>query len=98
MSATNKRTIPRLEFSEPVRIHLTQEKSGKIEHLESEAQGVDISSHGLGLLTTPALKKGDILKVILPSRADGAVLPVFSQVVWARKNNDQYRVGLQFLS
>ena len=98
MSASNKRKIMRHEFLQPIQLSLLQEKSGILKIKEKKGQGIDISSQGLGILTPLALKAGEVLKVSLPSRTDGTFLPVFSQVVWAKKQNKEYRVGLQFLS
>jgi hypothetical protein len=98
MSSSNKRKIPRNEFFEPVQLSLLKEKSGILKMIEKNSQGIDISSHGLGILTRSALKKGDVLKVSLPARTDGAYLPIFSQVVWVKRQDKEYRAGLQFLS
>jgi hypothetical protein len=98
MSTSDNRKIPRLEFLDPVHLSLAQEKSGNIKPIENEAQGIDISSHGLGILTPLALKAGDVLKVSLPARTDGTFLPVFSQIVWVKRQEKEYRAGLQFLS
>jgi hypothetical protein len=76
---------------------MTTEQSGKLELLDSISQGIDISSFGLGMRTNYSFKKGDVVKVQLPSQVEGALLPVFSQVVWAGKENDGFRVGLRFL-
>ena len=97
-SGSEKRTIPRREFSQPVHLKCTREKSGQIELIEKFSQGIDINSNGLGILTDFPFKKGDVLKVTVPSKVDEALLPVFSRVAWARKQNDGFRVGLQFLS
>ena len=97
-SESEKRTIPRRDFSQPVHLKCTREKSGQIELIEKFCQGIDITSNGLGILTDLPFKKGDVLKVTIPSKVDDAFLPVFSRVAWARKQNDGFRVGLQFLS
>jgi hypothetical protein len=97
-SESEKRKLARSDFPQAIHLQLTAEQSGKLEILESTSRGIDISSHGLGLVTNLSLKKGDIVKVQLPAQAEGTLLPVFSQVVWARKENSEFRAGLQFLS
>jgi hypothetical protein len=49
------------------------------------------------MITNLFLQKGDVVKVQLPSKSEGTVLPVLSQVVWTKKKNSEFRVGLQFL-
>jgi hypothetical protein len=98
MSTQNKRKIRRNEFIEPVQLSLLQEKSGISKIIEKKAQGIDISSQGLGILTRSVLKKGDVLKVSLPARTEGISIPVFSEIVWVRRQEKAYRVGLLFLS
>lgn len=98
MSSSNNRKIPRNEFFEPVQLSLLKEKSGILKLIEKNSQGIDISSQGLGILTPLALKAGEVLKVSLPARTQETFLPVFSQVVWVRKQEKEYRAGLQFLS
>lgn len=98
MSSSNNRKIPRNEFLEPVQLSLLKEKSGILKIIEKNGQGIDISSQGLGILTSLALKGGEVLKVSLPARTRGTFLPVFSQVVWVKKQDREYRAGLQFLS
>lgn len=95
---SGKRKIDRTEFPHTFHLHLMTEQSGKLELLENISKGIDISSHGLGIRTSHSFKRGDVVKIQLPSQAEGTFLPVFSQVVWARKENDGFRVGLQFLS
>jgi len=95
---SEKRKINRTGFLHTFQLQLTTGQSGKLELLENISQGIDISSHGLGIRTNYSFRKGDVVKVQLPSRVAGAFLPVFSQVVWTRKENDGFRVGLQFLS
>jgi hypothetical protein len=98
MGSPNSRKIPRLEFLEPVPLSPSQETSGKIILIENEARGIDISSQGLGITTSSTLKKGDVWRISLPARTEGAVLPVFPGVVWVNRQNKEYRAGLQFLS
>jgi hypothetical protein len=93
---SEKRKITRSDFLQTIPIQLTKEQKGKLELLENISRGIDINSLGLGILTNLPLQKGDVVKVQLPSKAEGTVLPVLSQVVWTIKQNSEFRVGLQF--
>jgi hypothetical protein len=97
-TGSEKRKLARSDFPQTIHLQLTAEQSGKLELLESISRGLDINSHGLGLVTDLSLQKGDVVKIRLPAQAEGTFLPVFSQVVWALKENSEYRVGLQFLT
>jgi hypothetical protein len=94
---SEKRKINRTGFPQTFPLQMTTEQSGKLELLDNISQGIDISSYGLGMRTNYSFKKGDVVKVQLPSLVEGALLPVFSQVVWSRKENEGFRVGLRFL-
>ena len=94
---SEKRKIARSDYPQPIRLQLTKEQAGKLEFLENISQGIDINSHGLGIATNLSLQKGDVVKVQIPSQAEGTILPVLSQVVWTKKKNSGFRVGLQFL-
>jgi hypothetical protein len=93
-----KRKIPRCDFPQPIHFNLTREISGNLKLLEGISRGIDISSHGLGILTDLSLQRGDVLKVLIPARAENAIMPVFSRVAWAKKENNEFRVGLEFLA
>jgi hypothetical protein len=97
-SNPEKRKIPRRDFPHAVRYHLTREISGTFQFLEGASRGLDISSHGLGLTTEFPLRKGDVLKVLIPSLVEDAEIPVFSRVAWSREEKGGYRVGMEFLS
>jgi hypothetical protein len=66
--------------------------------LQWPGEALDISHNGLGFLATIPLEKGEILRVHLPTQGTGILIPVLSEVRWARPEGEHYRVGLQFLS
>ena len=94
---SEKRAILRRDFSQPVNFKFSRERDGQVELFEETGRGVDICSHGLGLITDQKFNKGDVFKVTLPSTAEETLLPVYSQVVWVMRQEDGYRVGLHFL-
>ena len=87
----NNRKFTRYKFIDFVRLALANSIS------ENNGQGIDISSQGIGIVTPMKLGKGDVLKALIPAKTKGILLPVISQVVWVKKRNKEYRVGLQFL-
>jgi hypothetical protein len=66
--------------------------------LQWPGEALDISPNGLGFLATVPLQKGEILRIHLPVQGSGILIPVLSEVRWARPEGVHYRVGLQFLS
>jgi hypothetical protein len=92
-----KRKIARMSFSQSVQLDLIQEESNPIKNEQITAQGMDISSRGLGLVTLFPLKRGQVLRVFIPAKGTTVFLPVFSEVRWVRVAKDEYRSGVQFL-
>jgi len=95
---SEKRRIVRNSFLQKISLQVTREMEGRLEFLEGSGYGIDINSHGLGLKANLPLLKGDVVKAQIPSMSEGTFLPVLSQVVWSRKENSEFRVGLRFLS
>lgn len=89
-----QRLTERRIFNQPLSFEISDVNSFEI--IRKNALGVDISSAGLGLTTEHALKKGEVLKVYIPS-AD-TVLPSYAEVVWSEPTDDYWRAGLHFLS
>jgi hypothetical protein len=58
---------------------------------------LDISDDGLGFTVDVPLKKGEIIKLLIPASTARTSVPVFSEVIWARPTNDHFRTGLRFL-
>lgn len=95
--SADKRKIVRHDFRQTIHLQATREREGKLEFLESVSRGVDINSHGLGLVTDIALQAGDVVRAQVLVLPEGTFLPVFSRVVWSGSKNKEFRVGLQFL-
>lgn len=85
------RLVSRMPFSQSVDFELT----GGI--IQGNGRGLDISFRGLGLISDIPLAAGEILKLNLSSHPNGISIPVFSEVRWAKSEENQYRVGVQFL-
>jgi hypothetical protein len=64
-----------------------------------EAQTLNFSNGGIGLLTTEALKPLEIIQVNLTFSHSGVTIPTIAEVVWAgrRSLNGLYPVGLRYL-
>jgi PilZ domain len=92
-----KRRIQRSGFPQTVRLDLIQEESNQIKNERRSAQGVDISSQGLGLVTPFPLQQGQVIRISLPAKESPALLPVFSEVRWVKGAGKEYRLGVQFL-
>ena len=92
-----KRANNRKNFQRPVSFELNCAGKGWSENIRQNGEALDISSGGIGLSTTYALKRGEILKVYLPAIARSASLPVFSEVVWVRQAGAHVEAGLRFL-
>jgi hypothetical protein len=92
-----KRASKRKKFQRPVNFELSCTEKGWSENIRQNGEVLDISSGGIGLSTTYALKRGKILKVYLPAIARSASLPVFSEVIWVRQARAHVEAGLRFL-
>ncbi len=92
-----KRTFKRKIFNRPVNFELCAIAEGLRDNIHMSGEAINISSGGIGLSTTCALKRGEILKLYLPAIARSAALPVFSEVVWVRQSGGCVEAGLRFL-
>ncbi len=92
-----KRAYKRKIFNRPVNFELSALEEGLRENTRQHGEATDISSGGIGLSTTYALKRGEVLKLYLPAIARSAALPVFSEVVWVRQEGGHVEAGLRFL-
>jgi hypothetical protein len=95
---TERRALSRRTYTHPIGFELRKMESGLFENIQARGQGVDICAGGFCLLTEIPMKTGDVLKAALPILPPDTAVPVFSRVQWARRENDQYRVGVQFLT
>jgi hypothetical protein len=96
-SRHKKRTCKRRIFNRPVNFEQSANADGLRDDIQMGGDAINISSGGLGLRTTCALKRGEILKLYLPAIARIALLPVISEVVWVRQSGSHVEAGLRFL-
>ena len=91
------RVTERTEFNRPLEFELSVTESSATGRARCKAQGLDISSRGLGLLTEYPLVKGMVVRLVL--RADGVAVavPVFAEVAWTDPVSDRLRAGFRFL-
>ncbi len=61
-----------------------------------KARVVNISPHGLGLLTDCALVKGRVLRLAFPA-VDTAAVPIFAEIVWIDPVGSCSVAGARFL-
>lgn len=92
-----KRRIQRSGFPQSIRLDFIQEESDQISTQHLSAQGVDISSQGLGIVTPFPVHQGQVIRIAIPAKETTAFLPVFSEVRWVRVTDGEYRLGLEFL-
>jgi hypothetical protein len=92
-----KRTSPRSAFRQPIRFDLSYDDVQGLITIEQQGFGVDISQHGLGMLTAYPLKKDEVLRLRFPPESAEATPSVFARVAWARMDGYSFRVGLAFL-
>jgi PilZ domain len=92
-----KRTSIRIAYERPVQFDLNFVGPKGLMNIEQKGVGVDISQHGLGLITGYPLKKDDVLRLHLSFNSAKITLPVFAKVAWAKLEKDRFRAGVQFL-
>ena len=93
-----ERSCSRKSIRKPVSFELSVMGAGHPKNILKSGVGVDLSPGGIGLTTDYPLNKGDVLKLFFPVNVGNASLPVFSEVVWTQAVNEQFRVGLRFLT
>ncbi len=59
--------------------------------------GTDIGEAGIGLKSDRSVEPGEVVKISIPIKELGIMLPVFAQVVWTRKRSNKYELGMRFL-
>ena len=93
----NKRQLERGPFPYPVLIECNDPKSAAFGPVQVRADGVDINSNGIGILTEKPINPGGVVKVVLPLGDPKTMISTFSEVRWARKSEGNYRMGLLFI-
>lgn len=91
------RIAGRREFRRPIEFELSAIEAADTGAFMSVGLGLDINSHGIGMLADCPLVKGMIIRLSLPLNGCGTTLPVFAEVAWAVPEMDCFRAGLRFL-
>lgn len=58
---------------------------------------IDISQGGICILTGFYLKKGDIIKLLIPINSLNLTNTIIAKVIWTRYEKGCYRTGLEFI-
>ena len=98
VSKQEKRTLERNIFPYPVDFEMADLGPEETKLIRLTADGIDISSSGIGLWTTAPLTRGDVVKLYIPIPSQNTIVPSFSEVRWVEPGNIHSRVGLQFLA
>ena len=94
----NTRSHKRKLINLPINFELSCVGKNRLENVPQSCEAINISSGGVKLSTTYALKRGEILKLYLPAIARSATLSVFSEVVWSKQAGSHVMAGLRFLA
>ncbi|GFE56991.1 PilZ domain-containing protein [Geobacter sp. AOG1] len=92
---SNKRFNSRTPFHQPVTLEMWEQGAG---HVRDMGTGIDLSSCGGGLATKYPLKRGDVVKLLVPVGVTNVRLPVYASVVWSKATDDGFRAGVAFLA
>lgn len=95
-----KRRSVREDFNNPFEFELSAIESCSSGDASRSAQGIDISTQGLGLMTDYPLARGMVLRLVLPVRGVETMIPVCAEVAWAGladESGNQVRAGVRFL-
>jgi hypothetical protein len=90
-----KRSAERKAFKTPLIFQKNDAKKTTVETIGGT--GVDISQGGLALKAIYPLEKGALLKVYVPVDELNLALPVYTEVIWANRENNEFTCGLRFL-
>ena len=94
---TDKRQMERGPFDYPVLIECNDPNSGCFAPVQLRADGVDINSNGIGILTEKMINPGRVVKVYLPLGDTKTMIATLSEVRWASPLEGNYRMGLHFI-
>ena len=97
VSNQEKRTLERNIFPYPVDFEMADLGPEETKLIRLTADGIDISSSGIGLWTTAPLTGVMWSNSTSPFRPEHHC-PSFSEVRWVEPGNIHSRVGLQFLA
>jgi hypothetical protein len=93
----DKRHLERGPFSYPVLIECNDSDSGSFGPVQFRAEGIDINSNGIGVLTEKPINPGGVVKVYLPLGDPKTMIATLSEVRWTRPSGRNYRMGLHFI-
>ncbi len=93
-----ERSSSRTRIRQSISFELSELEADRPEIVVTRGFGVDICDGGMGLITRYPLKAGAVLKIYFPVAAAKASLPVYSEVVWSKPTDGEYRAGLRFLA
>jgi hypothetical protein len=62
-----------------------------------ETAGLDINTRGAGVDSEGELRKGEVVRLLLPPQGVRTVVPVLAEVVWCEPAGKRHRAGLRFL-
>jgi hypothetical protein len=93
----DKRQMERTVFSYPVLIECNDPDLGSFGPVQFRADGVDINSNGIGVLTKKPISPGGVVKLYLPLGDPKTMIATLSEVRWTRKSEGNYRMGLHFI-
>ena len=93
----NKRHYERKGLDLPLILEKWAQDQMPTPNVHFQAQGIDISSGGIGIATSQALCIGEVVKLEYPLNDSGVTVPVYSEVVWSQMSEKNVRVGLRFL-
>jgi hypothetical protein len=93
----DKRQLERGPFSNTVLIECNDPDSGSSGPVQLRADGIDINSNGIGILTEKPINPGGVVKVYLPLGDPKTMIATLSEVRWTRPSEGNYRMGLHFI-
>jgi hypothetical protein len=93
----DKRHLERGPFSYQVLIECNDPDSGSFGPVQLRAEGIDINSNGIGILTEKPINPGGVVKVYLPLGDPKTMIATLSEVRWTRPSEGNYRMGLHFI-
>ncbi len=94
---SERRSKARKSFRRSILIERVVSQSDRISHIHQNGTCLDISEDGLGLTAAVSLRRGELVKLFIPASTVRTTVPVFSEVIWARPTNGDFRTGLRFL-
>lgn len=97
MQGENKRHNQRDEFRHSLEVRVSATRETTAQPIR-RAQGIDISSGGVGLQVHDELSAGELIQLFVPLDGSAVKIPVFAEVRWVASHEEKYRVGLRFLA